>query len=299
MKAKVFTRREFLKLSAGAAATLGLSQLPFVDKLFSQSTGKKPAVVWLEAQDCAGCTESVFSCLTPDLRSVLLDVISIRYHETVMAGTGSVAESALDAAIAEGGYVLVVEGSIPAADQGYLMVGGEALESTFVQAATNAAVILAVGSCAAYGGIPRIGIPQGKGLSYFLDQYNISKTLINLPGCPLHPTWFFDTVLDYLGGQSIPLDRHNRPLKHFSDKIHNSCPRRNNNSSKKFLADWNAGSQQGFCLFNKGCRGKETYSDCPSLKWNDGVNWCIGNNSPCSGCTEPEFYDQFSPLYTR
>jgi hydrogenase small subunit len=300
MKTRIFTRRQFLKLSAGAAGALGLSTLPLGNKLLAQSTpAKKPAVIWLEAQDCAGCTESVFACLTPDLRDVLLDVICVRYHETVMAGTGSVAEGALDAAIAEGGYVLVVEGSIPAADQRYLMVGGQSLESTFVQAATNAAVILAVGSCAAFGGIPRVGIPQGKEVSYFLNQYGISKPYINLPGCPTHPTWFFDTVLDYLGGQTIRLDRHKRPKRHFDTKIHTNCPRRGNNSSKKFLADWNEASQQGFCLYNKGCRGKETYSDCPTLKWNDGVNWCIGNNAPCSGCTEPEFYDEFSPLYAR
>lgn len=296
MKAKVFSRRQFLQLSVSAAAALGLSSLPMGEKLFAQSVpNKKPAVIWLEGQDCAGCTESVFSCLTPDLSTVLLDVIDIRYHETVMAGTGATAESALDAAILEGGYVLVVEGSIPAADPRYLMVGGQSVESTFVQAAANAAVILAVGSCAAFGGIPRIGIPQGKPVSYMLSAHSITKPYINLPGCPLHPSWFFDTVLDYLAGTSIPVDANKRPLRHYGEKIHNVCPRRNGNK----LTDWNNAAQQALCLYEKGCKGKETYADCPTLKWNDGVNWCIGSNSPCSGCTQPGFYEQLTPIYTR
>lgn len=300
MKAKVFTRREFLKLSISAAAALGLSRLPMGESLFAESTvSKKPAVIWLEGQDCAGCTESVFSCLTPDLSSVLLDVIDVRYHETVMAGTGYGADDALNAAIAEKGYVLVVEGSIPSADERYLMVGGQSVESTFVRAAPNAAIILAVGACAAFGGIPRIGIPQGKPVSYMLASHSISKNYINLPGCPLHPAWFFDTVLDFLAGKNISLDRYRRPLNHYGFKVHSRCPRRDNNSAGRFLSDWNASSQQGFCLYNKGCKGKETYADCPSLKWNDGVNWCIGSNAPCSGCTEPKFYDELSPIYSR
>ncbi len=300
MKTKVFTRRDFLKISVSAAAALGLSRLPIGEQLFAQSTfSKKPALIWLEGQDCAGCTESVFSCLTPDLSSVLLDVIDIQYHETVMAGTGAMAEQALDTAISEGGYVLVVEGSIPAADERYLMVGGQSVESTFVRAAPNAAIILAVGACAAFGGIPRIGVPQGESVSYMLSSHSISKTYINLPGCPIHPSWFFDTILDFLAGKSISLDRYRRPLSHYGSKIHNNCPRRNNNSAGRFLLDWNDSSQQEYCLYKKGCRGKETHSDCPTLKWNDGVNWCIGNNAPCSGCTEPGFYDELSPVYSR
>lgn len=300
MKTRVFTRRQFLKLSAGAAGALGLSKLSMAENLFSKNAAaKKPGVVWMEAQDCTGCTESVFSCLTPDLRDVLLDVINIRYHETIMAGTGHVAESALAAAVAEGGYVLVLEGSIPAADERFLKVAGQPVESTFVQAAGSAAVILAVGSCAAYGGIPRAGIPNGQSVEYFLNKHNISTPYINVPGCPTHPTWFFDTVLDFLAGNPIPLDRHKRPKSHFSTKIHSVCPRRTNNTTKKYLTDWNESSQADYCMIQKGCRGKETYADCPSLKWNEGVNWCIGNNAPCSGCVQPDFYDRFSPLYTK
>lgn len=297
MKSSVFTRRQFLKMMGGAAASLGLSQLPFAGKLFGQDSSAKPAVVWIEAQDCTGCTESVLSCLQPDLRDVLLNQIAMCYHETIMAGTGEVAEMALSEAISTGGYVLVVEGSIPAADNRFLKVAGEPVETTFVSAANQAAIILAVGACAAYGGIPRAGVTDGRGVEYFMNKHSINKPLINLPGCPVHPTWFYDTVLDYIAGNAIPLDSDKRPLKHYGTTVHDRCTRRQHYDMNRFLLDWNHPGQRRWCLAKKGCKGPETHADCPQIKWNDGVNWCVENSAPCAGCTEPKFYDQMSPLY--
>jgi len=300
VKTRVFTRRQFIKLSMGAAASLGLSKLALGDKLLSQeSTALKPAVVWMEGQDCTGCTESVLSVLTPDLRDFILDTVSIRYHETIMAGTGYVAESALDAAIAEGGYVLILEGSIPAADSRYLKVAGSPMEEKFIEAASNAAAVLAVGACAAYGGIPRAGVPDGQGAQYFLDKHNVVKPLINIPGCPIHPAWFFDTVNSFLAGNSIPVDQYKRPLAHFNSTVHQNCHRKGSYENQAYLTDWNDPAQKNLCLLLKGCKGVDTHADCPLIKWNDGVNWCGENNAPCAGCTEPQFYDQFSPLFKK
>lgn len=300
MNIRILTRRDFLKISSGAAAALGLSRLTFSQKLFAQTgDADKPAVVWLEAQDCTGCTESVLSSLTPDLRDVLVGTINMQYHETVMSGAGYKAEEALAAAIAQGGYVLVVEGSIPAADKRFLEVAGVPVEDTFVSVAQNAAVILAVGACACYGGIPKAGVTQGEGVEYFLSKYGISKTLINLPGCPTNPVWFYDTVISFLNGENIPLDNNKRPLCHFSKTVHSQCYRRHHRKNGRFLTDWNDPSQKDYCLLLKGCKGKETFSDCPLVKWNDGVNWCVQSGAPCSGCTEPAFYRDLAPLFQR
>lgn len=294
MKARVISRRDFMRLSSSAAAFLGLSQFVIPQKLLA-AAAQKPGVIWLEGQDCTGCTESVLSSLSPDIRDILLNTICVRYHETIMAGTGTVAESALQAAISAGGYVLVVEGSIPSADKRYLYVADKPLEDTFVAAARNASVILALGACSSFGGIPKASATVGESVKYYLNKYSISKTYINLPGCPTHPAWFFDTVIAYLNGTTIALDSNNRPTSHYGKLIHSQCPRTKN----KYLTDWNNSAQQNYCLSKKGCKGKYTYSDCPSLKWNDGVNWCIGNNAPCAGCTQPEFYSGFSPLYKQ
>jgi hydrogenase small subunit len=295
MKSYVFTRRQFMKMSMGAAAVLGISQLRWPKLLMAQ--GNTPAVVWLNGQDCTGCTESALSCLQPDLRDVILDVVNIRYHETIMAGTGEVAEHALVSAIEAGGYVLVLEGSIPSADPRYLMIGGSPLESTFIAAASNAAAIIALGACAAYGGIVRATVSSGQGVEFFLNKHSISKPLINLPGCPAHPTWFYDTVLAYLNSGVPALDAYHRPLKHFSQTVHDNCPRKTHYDKGEYLSDWNDPNQKGWCMLLKGCKGYETHADCPSLMWNEGANWCINNNAPCAGCTEPKFYQNLSPLF--
>ncbi len=271
-------------MTSGAAAAFGLSNLILAnDFLKTRSDATKPVVIWLEGQDCTGCTESILSSFNPMPIDVLLDTINLQYHETLMSGAGEVSEAALQAAIAQGGYILVLEGSIPAADKRFLKVAGKPVEDTFIEAATNAAAVVAIGACATWGGIPRAGITDGQGAEYFLNKHSISKTLINIPGCPIHPAWFFDTVVSFLNGEDIPVDSYKRPLNHFSRKVHSRCP--------------NKGSHR--CLENMGCNGKYTYSDCPTQKWNDGVNWCIGSNAPCAGCTEPDFYNRFSPLYSR
>jgi hydrogenase small subunit len=297
-KAVVFSRRDMLKIIGAASASLGLP-LRSLHALENTSAGKA-AVIWLEGQDCAGCTESVLSSVVPDLRSVLLDTICLRFHETIMAGSGSVAELALNAAIADGGYVLVVEGSFPASDARFLQVGGGALSDKLLAAAQNASAVMAIGACAAYGGIPRAGATQGEGVGSLLSRQGVSKPLVNLPGCPIHPTWFYDTLTYYLASSSFPsLDEQNRPMSHYGATVHQNCPRRKYFHSSKFLVDWNSVAQQSYCLLEKGCKGPWSHADCPSLKWNDGVNWCVGNGGPCSGCTEPKFYDRLSPLYQR
>ncbi|MBN1698994.1 MAG: hydrogenase small subunit [Spirochaetales bacterium] len=299
MKFHTITRRQFIKMVSGGIAALGLSPRARGSHFFPPALSKKPAVVWLEAQDCAGCTESVLSCLSPDIRPFLLDTVAVRYHETVMAAEGVVAESALEAAIEEGGYVLVVEGSIPAFDARFCMVGGKSVEETFIRAAQKAVVIIAIGACASYGGIPRAGVTGGQSVSFFLARHGIGKTLINLPGCPCHPLWFYDTVADFLEGSVISLDAYKRPLRHFRETIHDNCPRRPRYNANKFLEDWNNPMErESYCLLHKGCKGYTTYGDCPLIKWNDGVNYCTANGAPCSGCTEPRFYDELSPLYT-
>lgn len=301
LKARIITRRDFIKMVTAAASALGLAGL--LPSSFAEAA-TKPPVVWLHGQECTGCSESVISALPgpcwdqPNLIDVILDSIEVKYHETVMAAAGKPAEHALEETIKKGGYVLVVEGSIPAANKRYLYVGGKPLEGTFVEAAKNAAAILAIGACATYGGINRPTPSMGRGVDYFLQKYKINKPLINLPGCPVRPEWFVGTVIHYLTEKSAPpLDRFKRPIMYFGKTVHSQCPRQHHYNEGRFLLDWNDPNQIGYCLLYKGCKGYITFSDCPNLLWNDGANWCIGVNAPCAGCTESSFYPGLSPLY--
>jgi len=298
-------RRDFLKLVGATATAMGLSEA-YVPKMAQAVEGaaKKPPVIWLHGQECTGCTTSVVSTMNPGTAEAVLDMLSIRYHETIMAASGAVAEKALEEAIKEGGYVLVVEGSIPKTDKRFCQVGGKPFEDMVKEAAANAAAIIAIGACATYGGLPAAGPTRGLGVGDFIKD----KPIINLPGCPIKPTWFFGTVAYYLTFQKVPpLDKYGRPLAFFGNLLHDSCPRRAHFEKGEYLQDWNDPKQSQFCLLEKGCKGQKTFTDCAQSYWNDGINFCVGAGAPCAGCTQPEFYAAseldnrpgFSPLYAK
>jgi hydrogenase small subunit len=290
------SRRDFLKYCAGTAAAFGLSELFTAEKIAQalESAAKKPPLIWLEGQDCAGCTISLISVENPSPASLILDKISVRYHETIMAASGHIAEKAREDTVKEGGYVLVVEGSIPSADDRFCLVGGQSFRKIVKETAEKAAAIIAVGACASYGGIPRGTPTQGIPLSKVVAD----KAIIHLPTCPVHMDHLMGTVVYFLvTHKAPPLDGLGRPLMYYGMSVHDNCRRRAHFDNDEFLTDWNDPKQRDWCLLEKGCKGPETYSDCPIRRWNNGINFCIDAGAPCQGCSEPGFYDDFSPLY--
>ncbi len=297
LAAKGVSRRDFVKLCAATTAAFGLSKV-FVPQVVeaAETAVKKPAVIWLEGQDCAGCSESLLATLKPDAATLVLDVISLRYHETIMAGAGEHAEEARRKTMEEGGYVLVVEGSIPLADDRFCKIGGKSFREMLLETAKNAAAIVAVGACATYGGIPKAGPTNAAGV---LDVIK-DKPVINLPMCPGKPSQLVATLLYFITFKRAPeLDKYGRPKVFYSNLLHDNCPRRGHFENGQFLTDWNDPSQKEWCLLMKGCKGPKTYTDCAQVWWNDGANFCINAGSPCSGCAQPEFYADFNPLYTK
>ncbi len=291
------SRRDFLKYCATTAAILGISELELTSKIVHAMEGsfKKPPVIWLEGQDCAGCTISFTQILHPPASSIILDKISLRYHETVMAGAGHLSENVYHDTVDKGGYVLIVEGSIPSTDDRFCLVGGRPFKEIVEEASKKAAAIIAVGACATYGGIPAATPSKGIGLNKALP----GKTVINLPTCPVHPDHLAGTILYFLTTGKVPkLDDIGRPTMYFKDSIHDNCRRRAHFDAGRFLKDWNNPEQKDWCLFEKGCKGPLTFSDCPVRRWNDGINFCLDCGAVCMGCAEPGFYAQMSPLYT-
>jgi len=298
LAAKEMKRRDFMKLCAAVAAVFGLPKAFSKDIAYATDAAmKKPPVIWLEGQDCAGCSESLLALINPSVAEIVLDTLSIRYHETIMAASGTVAEKAREETIKEGGYVLVVEGSIPAADDRFCMVGGKTFKEILLETAENATAVIAVGACATFnGGIPGDTPSQGRGVEYFVKN----KPVINLPTCPLKPSRLVATVMYYLStGKVPPLDKYNRPLAFYANLLHENCPRRGHFERGNFVTDWNDPKQREYCLLLKGCKGPRTYTDCAQVWWNDGANFCINAGAPCAGCSQPEFYKGFQPLYHK
>ncbi len=292
------SRRDFLKYVGMLGVMTGLSESAILKSLAQAAeqggSGKFP-VVWLNGQDCTGCTISLTGSLNPPVASLILDKLSIRYHETIMAASGEVAEQAYKDALKKGGYLLVVEGSIPEADDRFCMIGGRPFKKIVKEAAAKASMIVAVGACASFGGIPAATPSRGMGVKKLLPE----KTVINLSTCPVHPEHLVGTIVQILTtGKAPELDENGRPKIYFGPVVHDNCKRRKNFDDSKFLKDWNDPAQKDYCLFEKGCKGPNTNSDCPVRLWNDKTNFCIDCGAGCQGCSDPTFYGKMTPLFT-
>lgn len=285
------TRREFLRFCSGIAATLGLSPAMSLRIAEAATSSQRPPVIWLSAQECTGCTESLLRSTHPTLEQLILDAISLDYHEALSAGAGHQAEAHKHASMQEhkGKYILVVDGSIPTKDGGiYCKVADKPILQHVKEAVADAGAIIAIGSCAAWGGIPSSGPnPTGaKGLNEIIRD----RTIINIPGCPPNPYNFLTTVLYILTFDRLPeLDKKGRPKFAYGQLIHENCERRPHYDAGRFAIEFgDEGHRQGWCLYKLGCKGPETFANCPSILYGEVGSgaWPVGTGHPCFGCTE-------------
>jgi len=293
------SRRKFLQFCGLMAATLALPT-EYAGRIASALTSAvRPPVIWLEFQDCTGDSESFLR--EPTLIDVLLDQVSVDYHETLMAPAGRLAEkSRLDTAQKyKGQYVCIVEGAIPTGSNGvYAMIGGRTALSIAQEVCDNALATIAVGTCAWDGGLPAAN-PNPTGALGVRAAVPGLGTLINLPGCPANVYNITATIVHYLTFNQWPAtDSQGRPLFAYGDEIHEECERHDYYEEERFVLAWgDEGHKQGWCLFKMGCKGPQTKSNCPSVKWNSGTNFPIGAGHGCIGCATSKFWDRMTPFY--
>jgi [NiFe] hydrogenase small subunit len=82
------SRREFLKLCSAVASVLGLGATGKPQVAKALTTGSKPPALWLHFAEYTGCTESFLRTIDPYVDELLLDILSVDYRETIMAGAG-------------------------------------------------------------------------------------------------------------------------------------------------------------------------------------------------------------------
>ncbi len=296
------TRRDFMKFCTATAATLGLSAT-YADKIAEAvQKAKKPPVVWLEMQACTGDTESLLRASKPTAAELILDIISYDYHETVMAPAGHQAEKSLADVVKnhKGKYIAIVEGSIPLKDGGiYCTIGGKSALAIAKEVCGNAMATIAVGNCAWDGGWPAAQ-PNPTGAVGVKDAVP-GIALVNLPGCPMNVENLVATIVHFLTFGSLPVtDTMGRPLFAYGKRIHDNCERRGHFDAGQYVKAWgDHGHRQGWCLYEMGCKGPETYHNCPTVRWNEGVNWPVGSGHGCIGCAAPNFWDTMTPFYRR
>ena len=326
--AAMISRRAFLKYCIASAGALAVSKSGLMETAWSVAGGEEKLgplalsrsgllklqevlaveggapVVWLQGQGCSGCSVSLLNSIHyATIDELLLNTLDLEFHATVMAAAGDMAVTAAEDALEAGGYVLVVEGAIPTGEEGrycYLWPGMTAFDAVQTYA-EKAAFVLAVGTCAAYGGIPA-GNPNLTGAMGVSQVVPAGTQVINIPGCPAHPDWIVGTIAHLLAhGEAPKLDSNGRPRDFYGKTIHSKCP-----NKFKFFDNELFAQELGElgCLSQLGCQGRATSADCALRKWNSagegeyGVNWCVGARNPCQGCTEPGFPDGTSPFYT-
>ena len=284
------SRRRLLQFCAGVAATMGLSSAAGVRMAQAAAGGERAPVIWLHGQECTGCTETLLRSYHPTLESLLLDVVSLDYHDTLCVGAGQQALDYKHAMMAKhkGKYVLVTEGGTPMKDGGiYCKVGGKTQVELVREAAEGAAAVIAIGSCASWGGVPSAD-PNPTG-AVGVDSVVSGKPIVNLPGCPPNPYNLLAVVLEYVTMGRLPaLDEYGRPKFAYDRVIHENCPRRAHFDAGRFATAFgDEGHRKGWCLYKLGCKGPVTHAACATRHFNEvpGV-WPIGTGVPCFGCTE-------------
>jgi hydrogenase small subunit len=297
------TRRDFIGFCSVMASALALPKTAAARIAAEVASTEKPILVWLEFQDCAGNTESFLRASRPTAAEVVLDTLSIDYHETIMAAAGHQAEEALARTVREkkGNYLAVVEGSIPTGAEGaYCTIGGRAALEIAREVCGGAAATIAIGTCAAFGGLPAAG-PNPTGALSVADAVPGIKNLVNLPACPANAENLTAFVVYYLTFKRLPpLDRYRRPLFAYGKSIHDACERRAHFDAGQYVEAWgDVGHRTGYCLYKMGCKGPVTYQNCPNVRWNEGTSWPIGCGHPCIGCAEPNFWDTMTPFYAH
>lgn len=298
------SRRDFLKLCAGSAAAVSLSQALLPELARAVPAAGNPPVLWIQGASCTGCSISLLNSVHPGILEILTEVISLKFHPNISAAAGDLAMKVIEETEAAGNYYLVVEGAVPTKDGGFYCTSGEknGKPVTFLEKVTelgkNAAAVLAVGTCAAFGGIPAADPnPTGcRGVREVLNEAGIGTPVINISGCPPHPDWIVGSLAHVLLFKEIPeLDQFGRPKVFYGKLVHDNCPRRQYFDNSRFAKNF---SEPG-CLLEIGCKGPQAHCDSFDRLWNGGVNWCIKAGAPCIACTEKGFPDDATPFYAR
>ena len=296
-------RRDFLKLCGAIAAAAGLSQaaIPQIaqaleTKYIGKANGALPPVIWIEGASCTGCTESFAQVDTPDVATIVLEMLSLNYCETLSAAAGHSVEAAKAETIEQcaGKYILVYEGAILEGWGGHaLRVAGEPGTVHLLEAGEHAAAVVAFGSCAVNGGWmgAKPNSSDALGVEKFLRKNGIETPVINIPGCPGNPEHLVAVLVDVLmlndDLSKLDLTAEGKPAQMFSQTVHDNCERRGHFENGEFVYKFGSEEEaKGYCLYPLGCRGPQTMANCGVTQWNHGRSWCVKAGSPCLGCCE-------------
>ncbi|ROR32532.1 HupU protein [Inmirania thermothiophila] len=264
-------------------------------------------MLWIQSGGCGGCTLSLLCAERPDLeRALALHGIEVLWHPALSEATGSEAAALLDGA-ARGETVvdiLCVEGAVLRGPHGsglFHRLGGVPARQRIERIARRARHVVAVGTCAAFGGISAAGANELEacGLQYEREEpggllgagfrSRAGLPVINVAGCPTHPGWVLTTLALIARGElgAGDLDELGRPRFYAARLAHHGCDR---NEFYEFKASAERPGQGGCLMEHLGCKGTQAHADCNLRLWN-GEGSCTRGGYACIRCTEPDFAD--------
>jgi hydrogenase small subunit len=294
-----------------AALALPATEIEVIAQTLEATT--RVPVIWLEFQDCTADSESFLKAVQrpdpairnttdPGLLDLLTNVVSVEYHETLMAPSGIQAHQSREDVLRDyaGRFVCVVEGSIPTGQNGAACcVGGRSALSVLQEVTSQALFTVALGTCAYDGGLAAAA-PNPTGAMGVRQAVPGLGNLVNIPGCPANVVNLVATIVYYLTYQRLPEVEGDRPKFAYGEDIHDDCERHDHFEAKRFVLAWgDEGHRKGWCLRKMGCRGPSTHHNCPKVKWNGGTCWPVAAGHGCVGCAEAKFWDRNTPFYQR
>jgi uptake hydrogenase small subunit len=263
-----------------------------------------PTLLWLQTGACSGDTLSILNAESPNLVETLDAYgVQVLWHPSLSSETPAQLERVIDRIIAgeQELTVLAVEGSLMLGPDGtgmYDSFRGRAKKDIVTALSQHAHVVVAMGTCATFGGVPASnGNPTDcTGMQFFqedpegglLERSFRSKAglpVINVSGCPAHPNTMIQTLVAALNGVPIELDHLNRPLEFFSTLVHQGCTR---NEYHEYDVEEHELGKSGCLYFNLGCEGPSTAATCNSILWNNQSSKTRAG-VPCFACTSPSF----------
>ncbi|MRR50994.1 MAG: HupU protein, partial [Rhodocyclaceae bacterium] len=239
--------------------------------------------------------------------------LSLLWHPSLSEASGAEARALIEDC-AEGRQafdILCLEGALLRGPHGtgrfHRFAGsGESLTTWVTRLAARARHVVAVGSCAAFGGITAGGPNPTDACGLQFDETQPGGLLgtgfrdpaglpvINIAGCPTHPGWIIDTLALLAAGQlrAEDLDSYQRPRFYADQLVHHGCPR---NEYYEFKASAGKASDLGCLMEHRGCKGTQAHADCNLRLWNGGGS-CLRGGYACISCTEPGFEDPGHPF---
>lgn len=247
-------------------------------------TNQKPTVVWFSAITCNGNTHSLLSA-NSNRFELFLNSFNLIYHPSLTI------DKSLEEILNQKEKIdfLLIEGAI-SSNKDFFTISEDSTFNHLNKLASKSNYIIAVGSCASYGGIHAKFAQNSDvlGINEAINKEilkNLKHEIINLTGCPVHPEWILQTLFTLKTYGKIAIDEVGRPKELYGTLAHHGCTR---NEYFEWKVEGDFGQKEGCLFYDQGCRAPMTHSSCNKILWND-INSKTRAGMPCIGCTELDF----------